>query len=92
MNTQELPLLPGVNGYDKYAIRCNPETKRIESATYEIFGDSNDFITTILPENKISDYLLINNEYIYDPLPEPEPPPYEPTADDLMDILLGVSE
>ena len=47
MNTQELPLLPGVNGYDKYAIRCNPETKRIESATYEIFGDSNDFITTI---------------------------------------------
>ena len=72
MNTQELPLLPGVNGYDKYAIRCNPETKRIESATYEIFGDSNDFITTILPENKISDYLLINNEYIYDPIPTPE--------------------
>lgn len=39
-----------------------------------------------LPEGDITDYLYINNEYIYDPLPkppEPEPAPEYVTYDEL---------
>ena len=43
-----------------------------------------------LPDGDITDYKYINNEYVYDPLPKPEPPePEEPTGDDLWNILLG---
>lgn len=36
-----------------------------------------------------SDYKLIDGELNYDPLPEPEE---EPTADDVLNTLLGVTE
>lgn len=65
---------------------------RILSATFEQYAASGQPLVETLPDGNIVDYCYENNEYIYDPLPKPEPPPYEPTADDLMDILLGVSE
>ena len=65
---------------------------RILSATFEQYASPGQPLVEELPDGNIVDYRYENNEYIYDPLPEPEPPPYEPTADDLMDILLGVSE
>ena len=66
--------------------------KRIQSATFEQYASPGQPLVEELPDGNIVDYRYENNEYIYDPLPEREPPPYEPTADDLMDILLGVSE
>ena len=45
-----------------------------------------------LPDGNISDYLFVDGQFVYDPLPQPEPPAPEPTADDLLNILLGVSE
>lgn len=42
-----------------------------------------------LPEGDVSDYKYIGIEYIHDPLPKPEPPEGEPTAEQLIDILLG---
>ncbi len=65
---------------------------RILSATFEQYASPGQPLVEELPDGNIVDYRYENNEYIYDPLPEPEPPPYEPTSDDLMDILLGVSE
>ena len=47
-------------------------------------------IVDVLPEGDISDYRYVDGEYVYDPLPEPEPQPVEPTADDVLDVLLGI--
>ena len=46
-------------------------------------------IVDTLP-NGISDYKYIGGEYAYDPLPEPDPQPVEPTTDDVLDVLLGI--
>ena len=45
-----------------------------------------------LPEGDINDWLFVDGEYVYDPLPTPEPPTPEPTADEILDALLGVTE
>lgn len=42
-------------------------------------------IVETLPEGDVSDYLYIDGEYVYDPLPEPEPPEAEPTVWDELD-------
>ena len=47
-------------------------------------------IVDTLPNGNISDYKYIGGEYAYDPLPEPEPQPVEPTTDDVLDVLLGI--
>ena len=47
-------------------------------------------IVDVLPEGDISDYKYIGGEYVYDPLPEPEPQAVEPTADEIIDALLGI--
>ena len=39
-----------------------------------------------LPED-YNNYLYIDGELVYSPLPEPEP---EPTADEILDALLGI--
>lgn len=48
-----------------------------------------------LPDGDINDYLYVDGDYIYDPIPAPPVPPEptpEPTADELLDIILGVGE
>lgn len=45
-----------------------------------------------LPVGDVSDYLYKDGAYVYDPLPKPDPPTPEPTADEILNILLGVSE
>ena len=47
-------------------------------------------IVGVLPEGDISNYKYIGGEYVYDPLPEPEPQTEEPTTDDILDALLGI--
>lgn len=51
----------------KYALNLNEEN-RILSATYEKYAPANAILVDTLPENDISDYLYINNEYVYSPL------------------------
>ena len=63
---------------------------RILSACVCLDGCEYMNIVDILPEGDISDYKYIDGEYVYDPLPEPEPQPVEPTADDIIDALLGI--
>lgn len=43
-----------------------------------------------LPDGDITDYLYVDGVYVYEPLPEPEPTPTEPTADEVLDVLLGI--
>ena len=60
---------------DKYALRLDTNTNRIQYALYDINGNPEDPRTTILPSGLLQNYLYINGEFIYDPLPEPEPEP-----------------
>ena len=71
-----------------YAITIDTDN-RILRATTEQFATESDILVEALPEGDISDYKYINNEYVYDPLPKPDPELQEPTADELLDILLG---
>ena len=63
---------------------------RILSACVCLDGFEYENIVDALPEGDISDYKYIGGEYVYDPLPEPEPQQEEPTADDVLDALLGI--
>lgn len=45
-----------------------------------------------LPDGDINDYLYKGGKYVYDPLPVPPEPTPEPTADELINIILGVGE
>lgn len=63
---------------------------RILSACICLEGFEYMNIVDTLPEGDISDYKYIDSGYVYDPLPEPEPQSVEPTADDVLDVLLGI--
>ena len=63
---------------------------RVLSACICLEGFEYTNIVDTLPDGDISDYKYIDGEYIYDPLPEPEPEPVEPTTDDVLNTLLGI--
>ena len=63
---------------------------RVLSACICLEGFEYENIVDVLPEGDISDYKYVDGEYVYDPLPEPEPQPVEPTADEVLDVLLGI--
>lgn len=64
-----------------YVLNIDKETNRILSAWVVLedmdYGDMPRVDT--LPENGVSNYLWIDGEYVYDPLPEPVEP--EPTGE-----------
>lgn len=68
----------------KYALNL-AEDKRILSATYPMFAPTDAVIVDALPEGDISDYLYVDGQYVYDPLPEPPAP--APTEDSVWDEL-----
>lgn len=55
-----------------YAINLDAGS-RVLSATFPEFAPLNSVLVDSLPEGDFYDYLYIDGEYIYDPLPEPEP-------------------
>ena len=59
--------------------------KGIERGTYE--GKT---LVNEIPEGDVTDYKYVKGEYVYDPLPEPEPIEPEPTSDEILNALLGV--
>lgn len=67
---------------------------RVLSATEDQYGAEGQPRVESLPsgetpeENDISNYRYVGGEFIYDPLPQPEPP--EPT-DDVLNALLGIT-
>ena len=57
----------------RYALNL-AEDGRILSATYEKYAQADAVKVDELPEGNVADYLHVDGEYIYDPLPEPELP------------------
>lgn len=66
------------------------ENGRILSATHEKYAPKNAVLVDALPNGDISDYLYADGEYIYEPIPKPEVPVAEPTADEILNAMLGV--
>jgi hypothetical protein len=85
----------------KYALNLDADG-RILSATYEAYATASMSLVETLPDNDIADYKYINNEYVYDPLPEPgaaEPSAEEDALSMIVDheyrltiLELGVTE
>ncbi len=74
-----------------YALNLDTDN-RILSATYDQFAPQSQPRVNTLPEGDISEYLYVNDEYIYDPIPVPPEPTPEPSADEILDVLLGVED
>lgn len=64
-----------------YALNLDKETKRILSATYPQYAPTDAVTVETLPDGNIADYLYVDGEYVYDPLPEPEQPETPTEAD-----------
>ena len=72
----------------KYALNLS-EDKRILSACVVLPNGNYDGmpIVDVLPDGDVSDYLYVDGQYVYDPLPEPEPPEPAPSDDSVWDEL-----
>lgn len=55
----------------KYALNLSSEN-RILSVTYEKYAHKNAILVTSLPDGNVADYLYVDGEYVYDPLPKPD--------------------
>lgn len=74
-----------------YALNLNSDN-RILSVTFDQFAPKSQPRVEQLPDGDVNDYLYVDGEYVYDPLPVPPTPTPEPTADEILDALLGVEE
>lgn len=72
----------------KYALNL-AEDKRILSACVVLPNGNYDGmpLVDVLPDGDVSDYLYIDKQYVYDPLPEPEQPEPTPSGDSVWDEL-----
>lgn len=74
----------------KYALNIS-EDGRILSATFEEFAGKDAVLVDALPDGDITNYRYVDGNYIHDPLPEPASTS-EPTVNDILNTLLGVTE
>ena len=67
---------------------------RILSVTYEKYAPLKSTLVDEIPKDNITDYRFVDGEFVYDPLPKPEIDNTEPevTTDDILNVLLGVTE
>jgi len=63
----------------KYALNL-ADDGRILSVTYDEYAPEEQPRVEALPDGDVNDCFYINGEYVYDPLPEPEP--VEPVPSD----------
>ena len=63
---------------EKYALNL-AEDGRVLSATYERFAAPGAVLVEAIPEGNLSDYRFQDGDFVYDPLPEPDPVPEEPS-------------
>lgn len=60
---------------------------RILSATYDQYAPSHQPRVDHLPDGDWYDYRYVDGEYIYDPLPDPEPEEPAPSDAERLDML-----
>lgn len=70
-----------------YVLNLDPTTSRILSAGIMPHPPEDAVLVDTLPDGNVVDYLYINGEYVYDPLPEPEPVEPVPSDSERIDAL-----
>lgn len=75
----------------RYALNL-ADDGRILSVTYEQYAAPGQPIVYTLPEGNVNDWKYVGGQYVFDPLPVPPEPIPEPSADDILNALLGVEE
>ena len=75
----------------RYALNL-ADDGRILSVTFEQYAAPGQPIVDALPEGNVNDWKFVGGQYVYDPLPVPPEPTPEPSADDILNALLGVVE
>lgn len=65
---------------------------RVLSVTYPQFAPTGAVVVGVLPDGDVSDYLYVDGQYVYDPMPEPKQPEVDVTTEDVLNALLGVTE
>ena len=63
---------------EKYALNL-AEDGRVLSATFEKYAPDGSVLVDELPEGNLADYRWHDGDFVYDPLPEPDPVPEEPS-------------
>ena len=63
---------------EKYALNLAGDG-RVLSATFEKYAPADSVLVAELPEGNLSDYRWQDGDFVYDPLPEPDPAPEEPS-------------
>jgi len=76
----------------KYALNLAEDGRILSAAYYNEYSPAGAPVVEELPEGDVSDYRYVDGEFLYDPLPKPEPPEPEPTAEEILNALLGVTE
>ena len=61
-----------------YALNLN-ENNRILSVTFDQFAPASQPRVEELPDGNVNDYLYVDGEYVYDPVPQPTPKITAPT-------------
>lgn len=76
-----------------YALNLDKDTGRILSACKVLPNGYYETMVKVdtLPEGDVCDYRYVDGEYVYDPLPEAVVES-EPTADEILNAMLGVTE
>lgn len=75
----------------KFAIYLEDDG-RILSSTFECYATPDAVLVNYIPAGNLRHYRFVDGDYIYDPLPKPEQPVAEPTADEILNAMLGVTE
>lgn len=65
---------------------------RILSVTYEQYAAPGQPIVDSIPDGNVNNWKFVDGQYVYDPLPVPPEPTPEPSAVDILNVLLGVSK
>lgn len=73
-----------------FALNLDESDGRVLSATEDQYGAPGQPRVETLPDGDLYDYRYANGEFIYDPLPQPEPPEPVETTDDVLNALLGI--
>lgn len=74
----------------KYCLKLGADN-RIEYATREEFASPDLVAVDSLPDGNLVDFRYVEGEFIHDPLPMPDENS-EPSTDDVLNALLGVTE
>lgn len=89
-NTGEVEVI-NVNELDIQLYALNlAEDGRVLSVTLDKYGAEGQPRVTEFPDDDVSNYRYVDDEFIYDPLPDPPEPEPTETTDDVLNALLGI--